>query len=330
MKKHFYLLSGQLYELIVMNDDCCVPPGKSYFTAIISAVLNASGYPTELNTTNFNEWNLLHYYRSAFQNSVDIQVNITNIEVLESKESIKILFNISTNGADSHDELILRKRHFKAELWRKFHNPGGKLLDSKESIDHIFCLIEKASQIFNNPVANLEADQRFTSTHQMYVRLHSIYNLFNDVGKKQIETTLGAALFYLPHPVNESWNRLVSIRAIIGFKRGLQMVKDHIKPRRIVCRELLSLNAPLEYGMFVNKFRDEFSKFSYVTTKENIKLINYEGDYLTAASNLGITFLIFPQNFNHNRLKSTLLTLQRIDQETLDGLLNNGNINNDF
>ena len=55
MKKHFYLLSGQLYEYISSYEDCCVQPGKSYFTAIISAVLNASGYSTELGITNFNE-----------------------------------------------------------------------------------------------------------------------------------------------------------------------------------------------------------------------------------------------------------------------------------
>jgi hypothetical protein len=319
MKKHFYLLSGKLHEFLVFYDDCCVPLEKSYFTAIISAVLNASGYSTELNVTNFNEWNLFHNYRSAFQKSTDIEVNITKIEVLTSNQKIKIHYNIITNGVDSHNVLILLKSHFKAELWNKFHKPCGKLLDSKESIDYIFCLFEKVSQI----IITSEANSRFSSTYLMYTSLFKIYKEVDDVGKKQIETTLGAALFYLPHPVNESWNRWVSKNAIKSIKKGYSMVKDHIKPRRMASKELLSLHIPLEYEIFVNRFKTEFSKFSYVTTEENKKLINYKGDYLTLANNLGIEFLKFPLNFNHNRLKSTLLNLKVINQETLDELLNN-------
>jgi hypothetical protein len=319
MKKHFYLLSGQLYEYINSNEDCCIQSGKSYFTAIISAVLNASGYSTELGITNFNEWNLLHNYRSAFQKSSDIEVNVIKIDVLKSNQKIKIHYNIITNGEVFQNEMILQKSHFKAELWNKFHKPGGKLLDSKESIDYIFCLFEKASKIMNPS----EADPRFLSTYSMYKCLFKIYKEVDEVGKKQIETTLGASLFYLPHPVNESWNRWVSKNAIKGIKKGQSMVKDHIKPRRIVSKELLSLDIPLEYETFEYRFKTEFSKFSYVTTEENKKLINYEGDYLTAATNLRIEFLKFPLNFNHNSLKRTLLNLKVINQESLDELLKN-------
>lgn len=324
MKKHFYLLAGELFDLITMDDNCCIYPGKSHFTAIISAVLEASRHSTELKTTNHNEWNLLHNYRSAIQDSADVDINITNIEVLEPEQRIKIFYIITANDEDSHNEMILERNHFKSELWRKFHHPGGKLLDSKESIDNIFCLFEKAAQIIEPVELNKAEDSRLTSTYRMYTSLHEIYNDddIDERGKKQIETTLGAALFYLPHPVNESWNRLVSKDAIKQFKKGHSMVKDHIVPRRMASAKLLSSEKAIDYNVFVERFKTEFSKFSYVTSQENKTLINYEGDYRTAANNLGIEFLEFPEEFNHNQLKKTLLSLQDINQETLDGLLN--------
>ncbi|WP_335976116.1 hypothetical protein [Gaetbulibacter jejuensis] len=58
MKKHFYLLAGELFDLITLNDDCCIYPGKSHFTAIISAVLEASGYSTKLKTTIINHYEM--------------------------------------------------------------------------------------------------------------------------------------------------------------------------------------------------------------------------------------------------------------------------------
>lgn len=324
MKKYFYLVAGELFDLITLNDDCCIYPGKSHFTTIISAVLEVSGYSTKLKTTNHNEWNLLHNYRSAIQDSADVDVNITNIEVLEPKQKIKIFYILSANGEDSHNEMILGRNHFKSELWRNFHNPGGKLLDSKESIDNIFCLFEKAAQIIEPIELNKAEDSRFTSTYRMYTSLQEIYNDENidEIGKKQIETTLGAALFYLPHPVNESWNRWVSKDAIEQFKNGHSMVKDHIVPRRMASAKLLSSEKAIDYNTFVERFKTEFSKFSYVTSQENKTLINYEGDYLTAANNLGIEFLEFSEEFNHNQLKRTLISLKEINQETLDELLN--------
>lgn len=115
---------------------------------------------------------------------------------------------------------------------------------------------------------------------KMIISLAEIYHHqeTTPVQKKLIETTIGAAIWYLPHP-EEFWTGYISESAIelckeIREKKGLS--KEHEIPRKRAAIELLTteLQAIKEdknklFELFVKKY----SQYNYVTSLENKRLV---------------------------------------------------------
>jgi hypothetical protein len=112
----------------------------------------------------------------------------------------------------------------------------------------------------------------------------------NDDEKRFIETTIGAAIYYLPHEHNRLWSGFVSETAINEHhpeNESLKprLTKDHYYARKRAARDLLKSewqNDEQSVKKIMQLFQDKFGRFHYVTPTENSRLKQHqEGDDAT-------------------------------------------------
>jgi hypothetical protein len=99
--------------------------------------------------------------------------------------------------------------------------------------------------------------------------------------RKFIETTLGAAIYYLPHSDNY-WTGKISkcAKEALEENNKTRLTKEHQFPRKIAAKELL-----MEVENIKNKkvslqklYEEKYAKFNFVTPQENAKLKKYQKD----------------------------------------------------
>jgi hypothetical protein len=96
--------------------------------------------------------------------------------------------------------------------------------------------------------------------------------------KDYLETIIGAAVFYLPTPI-ELWTGKVSVGLLksyhpdSGVTKPKQPTKDHEYPRKIAAAELLSKVRWHELTdkttRLMTEYRTRFGRYHYMTSKEN-------------------------------------------------------------
>tara|TARA_B100001989_G_C24216328_1_gene305666 strand:+ start:86 stop:532 length:447 start_codon:yes stop_codon:yes gene_type:complete len=105
--------------------------------------------------------------------------------------------------------------------------------------------------------------------------IQKFYKSANDENKRFIETTIGAAIWYLPKDNTILFTGKISKEAIKKKEKS----EDHLYPRKIAAKELLNIDwdkkdKPVDdiASLFIKKY----GKFNYVSKSENKKLIKFQ------------------------------------------------------
>jgi hypothetical protein len=125
--------------------------------------------------------------------------------------------------------------------------------------------------------------ERCEILEKMIVSISEIYfdpQTTNDQ-RKLLETTLGAAIFYLPQG-EDYWTGKISQKAIEALKNNpkVHLTKEHQFPRKIAAKRLLSVAPKLKNNdlSLLKLYEEEYGKFNYVTSKENKAISRYQRD----------------------------------------------------
>ena len=89
--------------------------------------------------------------------------------------------------------------------------------------------------------------------------------------KAFIETTIGAALFYLPQSKDKHFTGKVSMGVVIGGRA----CKEHLYPRKWSAQQLL-LDPPNDTQTLIALCDDMFLRYNHTTAQENKKLVPYQ------------------------------------------------------
>lgn len=278
-------------------------------TAIYAALLegNIKNPNLDYNYGNYNTWKIDHQWRGNI-NNIDQKLQSCNFTMNNDNE---IIFNcsfideINTQTPNQirniyNEEISLKTTNLSTQLWTNVGPNNIKVLNTvaeseflHNSILKVFINDDEEPISINDEKIDddfplNEIHVKVKSFHQLYISLFDSYkeNTANEQDKSFFQTVLGAAIFYLPHP-ESCWDGRISVKAINHAIEGGKLVKDHIIPRKLASKILLELPKPLSIDEFNAVYWEVYSKFTYVTTKENYKLRNYyidNLDYNTAAS----------------------------------------------
>ena len=110
---------------------------------------------------------------------------------------------------------------------------------------------------------------------KLIIGIQSFYKSTNDENKRFIETTIGAAIWYLPKNNKILFTGKISKDAIKKKEKS----EDHLYPRKIAAKELLNFDwdkpdDPVNH--IASLFMKKYGKFNYVSKTENKKLIKFQ------------------------------------------------------
>ena len=109
----------------------------------------------------------------------------------------------------------------------------------------------------------------------LIICIQPFYHKSNDEKKRFIETTIGAAIFYLPKKNSVLFTGKISKEA----KRKSEKSEDHLYPRKIAAAELLNIKWDKikdPNQNLVNLFIKKYGRYNYVSKSENKKLIQFQ------------------------------------------------------
>lgn len=113
---------------------------------------------------------------------------------------------------------------------------------------------------------------KFLGVYELIHAVSPVYhNLTDTDARSVIETTVGAAIFYLPKSKEKLWTGMISEAALQQNKR----CEDHIYPRKITAIELLT-HVPQSLPQFEQLYWNKYGKYHYVTSEENRMLVKYQ------------------------------------------------------
>ena len=109
----------------------------------------------------------------------------------------------------------------------------------------------------------------------LIIGIQPFYHNTNNDKKRFIETTIGAAIFYLPKKNSVLFTGKISKEA---FRKN-EKSEDHLYPRKIAASELLDIKwdkkkDPIQ--SLDNLYIEKYGKYNYVSKSENKKLIKYQ------------------------------------------------------
>jgi hypothetical protein len=287
-------------------------------TAIYAGLLEGNNHTNNDYTFgNQRKWKFDHNWRGSRlekkQNLIDCHFEIDFNENL----TFHCIFE-NQNAVQDEITISLKINDFKKQLWSTINENNRKILNSKNERAFLFNSIVKVFTQENidnedNVIINQgDFDENYNENDihpkiQAFFHLYlSIYPTYNnnltDVEKTFFQYVLGASLFYLTHP-DKCWNGRISVKAINHVLTGGNKVKDHITPRKLAAKQLLEEEIPLTLNQINDRYWNDYSKFTYVTTNENYLLRNYYTEGLTyeAASELkGIKWICLD---NQSKLK---------------------------
>jgi len=90
-----------------------------------------------------------------------------------------------------------------------------------------------------------------------------------------IETTIGAAIWYLPKDHDLLFTGYISVEAVTKNERS----EDHLYPRKIAAKYLLDYDwsnesEPLNH--LIDRYLKRFGRYNYVSKTENKKLVKFQ------------------------------------------------------
>jgi hypothetical protein len=145
----------------------------------------------------YKQWNTDHLYRGALssKNKKQPVCSCSLSDCKKNKRGVTVKGKIS--GTHDEFELKIEKQDFK-----DLHNPayiGNRLLISEAEVSEIINAISEITIQQNTVAQNVKIE----SLWKVVNSIRNVYNVAVVEEKEYIETVIGAAIFYLPHPVNE-------------------------------------------------------------------------------------------------------------------------------
>jgi hypothetical protein len=116
-----------------------------------------------------------------------------------------------------------------------------------------------------------QINEKFEACVNVIISAQPFYKNSSGSAKDFIETTIGAAIFYLPGA--RCWSGMIS--ESLANNPSLKKVVEHEYPRKISAKNLLAVNwenvdNPVEE--LKNLYYTKYGRFNYVTKEENSKL----------------------------------------------------------
>lgn len=265
-KYQIYLLADYLFRNLE-NPEIRRP---EFRTALIAALLKSKKFfdDTLLDINTNNEYPINHRYRASLSK---YPYEITKIGVISEGNRIHFTYTILCLDKDEDEHLknSLSLQDFPDILIKRgvIDNVGIELLFSS--------LI--TSWLPNQPVIQ----DKFSACYDIINQLKVIYNQHkNDPEYKNfIETTLGAAIFYLPHGI-DNWNKKISINALYNKVKKGRITKDHMFPRKRAANKVLSMEDNYQdYNYFKRDYQNQFAKYMILTPDENRLIVNYQKEF---------------------------------------------------
>lgn len=303
-KEYVYLIAEHLY-LNTTNHPLC---NRNWLFAIYKSLLVTNEGDTEpIIWTKYNQWKIDHNCRASKTTAKANNTHITDFSfVLENDDwiAIKVIFN--RKGLATKPVTCNYKRTgFANDMW-EFRNPNNEsvLLSSYERDQLFNASIQNAEATFGDGInesaviieetpvdaRNIDKPKRtkksnksmtdeqiremkFTALNVLLDQIRETYTKIEDPNQRSyLEVVIGAAIFYLPS-LNAHFNGFISINALKGYLKKERRVKDHIYPRKLAARELLSRKLTLDELM--SRYHDHLAQFMYITSSENSILVNY-------------------------------------------------------
>ena len=133
----------------------------------------------------------------------------------------------------------------------------------------------------------------------LVVGVQGFYKTTNADNKRFIETTIGAAIWYLPRSSSFLFTGKISKEALDKGQRS----EDHLFPRKIAAQEILKVdwkNKKNAVAIMADTYIKKYGRFNYVSKEENKKLTPFQKSQLfidatTAYKNAGIELVDFDE-----------------------------------
>lgn len=114
--------------------------------------------------------------------------------------------------------------------------------------------------------------QRCAVLADIIVSIRGIYHDAEPAQQAFIETMIGAAIWYIPKPVN-AWTGFISLGALQAHHpdSGIEKPKlseEHVYPRKVAARILLA-DESLNHSEMNIAFNEKYGRFHYLTSAEN-------------------------------------------------------------
>lgn len=119
---------------------------------------------------------------------------------------------------------------------------------------------------------NTKLHEKCQALHEMIVGVSEYYEISSKAQKIFIETTIGAAIWYLPKNKKILFTGKISLDALAKNERS----EDHFYPRKIAARELLERAQKNTVTDVVELFLEKYGRYNYVSKSENKNLIKYQ------------------------------------------------------
>ena len=111
-------------------------------------------------------------------------------------------------------------------------------------------------------------NSKFLALAEMIKAIQPAYLKSDKAGRDLIETTIGAAIFYLPSSKKKLFSGLISEEA----KKNGERCKEHMYPRKVSAQRLLTTDWSdvTDSGKHLSDlYHLELGRYNYVTKKEN-------------------------------------------------------------
>ena len=115
--------------------------------------------------------------------------------------------------------------------------------------------------------------EKYQAFFDMVNNLQVVYMTGTDAQKQLIETTIGAAIFYLPASKRVHFTGMISEGAVAALPKA--PTKEHLYPRRVSARNLLS-NPPATLEAMIEELNTKYMCYNLTTKEENKRLIPYQ------------------------------------------------------
>ena len=114
---------------------------------------------------------------------------------------------------------------------------------------------------------------------EVIIAIRPVYLRAAEAQKALLETMIGAAIWYIPKPV-DAWTGKISKKALIelhpdsGSKR-VRLSEEHVYPRKIAAKRLIQ-DAILTAKEMEKIFKEEYGRLHYITPEENKAAIRFQ------------------------------------------------------